>query len=60
MFNENIFGKISPLFQEWSKYRYGVFDEHGYPDDPLYPNFFKIQDRILPTGSYNTPVLGKL
>ena len=25
---------------EWSKYRYGVFEEHGYPGDPKYPAFY--------------------
>lgn len=25
------------LAQEWAKYRWGVFEEHGYKGDPLYP-----------------------
>ncbi|XP_042893169.1 uncharacterized protein LOC122267206 [Penaeus japonicus] len=25
------------LAKEWAKYRWGVFEEHGYKDDPLYP-----------------------
>ena len=25
---------------EWSRLRYGVFPEHGYPGDPLYPMFY--------------------
>ena len=28
---------------EWSKFRYGVFEEHGYPGDPLYPMFYSKQ-----------------
>ena len=25
---------------EWSRFRYGVFSEHGYPGDALYPVFY--------------------
>ncbi len=25
---------------EWSKFRYGVFEEYGYPGDPVYPLFY--------------------
>ena len=25
---------------EWSQFRYGVFSEHGYPGDALYPVFY--------------------
>ena len=25
---------------EWSKFRYGVFEEFGYPGDPIYPMFY--------------------
>ena len=31
-------GKV--LAGEWLKFRYGVFEEHGYVDDPLYPHAF--------------------
>lgn len=36
--------------QEWAKFRYGIFDEFGFAQDPLYPSFFKVQDQIFPTG----------
>lgn len=28
------------LAREWAKYRYGVFDEIGYFDDPVYPSCY--------------------
>ena len=28
------------LLSNWAKYRYGVFDEHGFPGDKLYPLFW--------------------
>ncbi|TRY61771.1 hypothetical protein TCAL_12265 [Tigriopus californicus] len=43
---------------EWSKLRYGVFDEYGFVDDPLYPNYYKVQGAIIPTGTSNVPVSG--
>merc|ERR1719471_2347151 len=38
--------KINKMDEEvlkWSKFRYGVFEEHGYPGDPLYPMFYSKQ-----------------
>lgn len=29
------------LVAEWVKFRWGVFEERGYPDDPLYPPTFR-------------------
>ncbi|CAL4066566.1 unnamed protein product, partial [Meganyctiphanes norvegica] len=29
------------LLGEWVKYRWGVFDEHGYEGDPLFPDTFR-------------------
>ena len=38
---EEDFGPSGHVFvHEWSKFRYGVFEEHGYPGDPLYPMFY--------------------
>ena len=38
---EEDFGPYGHVFvHEWSKFRYGVFEEHGYPGDPLYPMFY--------------------
>ena len=31
-------GKV--FVQEWSKFRYGVFEEYGYPGDNVYPLFY--------------------
>ncbi|XP_042859413.1 calcium-activated chloride channel regulator 1-like [Penaeus japonicus] len=28
------------MAQEWLKYRYGVFEEHGYPGDERYPHAY--------------------
>ena len=39
-----MFGPPGQVFlYEWSKLRYGVFEEHGYPGDPLYPMFYSKQ-----------------
>ncbi|CAG0880254.1 unnamed protein product, partial [Cyprideis torosa] len=50
--------------KEWTKYRYGVFDELGYAGDLLYPAFFKAHtpDRSIdgvPTACTNSPVQGQ-
>ena len=40
----SVFGPPGQVFlYEWSKFRYGVFEEHGYPGDPLYPMFYSKQ-----------------
>ena len=33
-----LIGKV--FVQEWSKLRYGVFEEYGYPGDTVYPLFY--------------------
>ena len=41
---DSVFGPSGQVFlYEWSKYKYGVFEEHGYPGDPLYPMFYSKQ-----------------
>ena len=51
MDNSSVFGPSGQVFlYEWSKFRYGVFEEHGYPGDPLYPMFYK-QEMFTPSGS---------
>ena len=46
------FGNPAKLFvNEWSKLRYGIFDETGYTDDLLYPSYFYSKGEILPTGN---------
>ena len=49
-------GKL--FVKEWAKFRYGVFDDHGFAGDSLYPNFYKVQGKFLPTGTSNTLVKG--
>ena len=35
------FGPYSKIFvHEWAKFRYGVFEEYGYPGDERYPLFY--------------------
>ncbi|XP_042227320.1 calcium-activated chloride channel regulator 1-like, partial [Homarus americanus] len=47
------------LVQEWAKYRWGVFEEYGHPDDPLYPAFHRTATHAhTPTGCSNIPVHG--
>ena len=41
---DSVFGPPGQVFvYEWSKLRYGVFSEHGYPGDSLYPMFYHKQ-----------------
>ena len=49
-------GKL--LAREWAKLRYGVFDEHGFADDPLYPAYHQVGDLVLPTATTNAMVRG--
>eukprot|EP00095_Tigriopus_kingsejongensis_P007258 maker-scaffold286_size222086-snap-gene-1.22 protein:Tk07258 transcript:maker-scaffold286_size222086-snap-gene-1.22-mRNA-1 annotation:"hypothetical protein DAPPUDRAFT_255495" len=36
-----LYGSPERLFvHEWAKFRYGVFEEHGYPGDEQYPMFY--------------------
>ena len=49
----DIFGPLGQVFvHEWAKYRYGVFEEFGYPGDEKYPLFYyKVQ--WTPSGQEN-------
>jgi hypothetical protein len=49
-------GKL--LAREWAKLRYGVFDEHGFAADPLYPAYHQVGDSVLPTATTNAMVRG--
>jgi len=52
-------GNPGKLFlKEWSKYRYGVFDDSGFPGDVLYPAHVSYLDRIYPSGSSNAMLRG--
>ena len=44
--------------KEWAKLRYGVFDEHGYPGDKLYPNYYKVQGQFLHSGTSDSGIKG--
>ena len=47
------------LVHEWAKYRWGVFEEAGYAEDPLYPSFYRRSaDQWAPTGCADTAVAG--
>lgn len=47
------------LVREWAKYRYGVFDEVGYANDPIYPQCYR-QERGAQeaTGCSDAPIVG--
>ena len=40
------------------KFRYGIFEEYGFVQDSMYPNFFYSKGNMLPTGTSNIQ-LGK-
>ena len=54
----SIFRRFSTFFpgnifvHEWAKLRYGVFEEHGYPGDPLYPMYY-FETTLGPDGLTN-------
>ena len=47
------------LVHEWAKYRWGVFEEAGYAEDPLYPSFYRrTADQWRPAGCSDAAVAG--
>ena len=46
------------LVHLWAKYRYGIFDETGFSDDRLYPNFYRKDGNIFPTVAHNGDMTG--
>lgn len=49
------------MVQQWSQFRYGVFEEHGYPGDDLLPYFYRHPDGYdAVTSSNNTFINGDL
>lgn len=49
------------MVQEWSKFKYGVFEEHGYPDDDVLPYFYRHPDGYDALSSSNdTEIQGTL
>ena len=55
------FGDPSRVFvHEWSKLRYGIFDQHGFPNDPVYPAYFKLGlNDVVPTGTSDVRLSGR-
>lgn len=43
------------LVREWAKYRYGVFDERGFANDPIYPQCYRAE-RWQTTGCSDAPI----
>lgn len=49
------------IVQEWSKFRYGVFEEHGYPGDDVLTYFYRHPDGYDALSSSNdTEIAGEL
>lgn len=53
---------------EWTKFRYGVFEEIGFENDPIYPTAYPVErrgsrrnrgdDELEPTACTNSPLHG--
>ena len=41
-------------FQEWNRYRYGVFPEIGFKNDPLYPFYWQVGPQKVKNEGCNT------
>ncbi len=41
-------------FQEWIKYRYGVFPEVGFANDPKFPEFYQKGPELVKNEGCNT------
>ena len=41
-------------FQEWNRYRYGVFPEIGFKNDPLYPYYWQVGPQKVKNEGCNT------
>ena len=57
LFSENDFSSLFSgvrTFQEWIKYRYGVFPETGFPGDALYPEFYHVGPAMRKNEGCNT------
>ncbi|XP_037083627.1 calcium-activated chloride channel regulator 4A-like [Pollicipes pollicipes] len=49
------------LVHEWAKYRWGVFEEFGYAEDPLYPSFYQqTAGQWRPSGCSDGAVAGSV
>ncbi|CAG7818395.1 unnamed protein product [Allacma fusca] len=43
---------------EWAKYRYGIFEEIGFTNDPIYPVNYTENNERKPTACSNSPLRG--
>ena len=54
------YGDPAKLFvKEWAKLRYGIFEERGYANDLLFPNYYHANGEIYPTITANDRVKGE-
>ena len=54
-----VYGDPAKVFvHEWAKFRYGIFDEFGFSGDDLYPNYYKVDGQMVPTGSSDLLIKG--
>ena len=44
-------------FQAWMRYRYGVFSEVGFPNDPMYPAYYSVGPETRKNEGCNTTFL---
>ena len=52
--NQNITDRQARQFvHEWSKFRYGIFDESGFAGDSVYPGYYRRDGKPLPAVSHN-------
>ncbi|KAI9554892.1 hypothetical protein GHT06_020170 [Daphnia sinensis] len=57
----NLKVRAKGLVQQWAQLRYGVFEEHGYPNDELLPYFYRHPDGYdAVTSSNDTEIKGTL
>ena len=52
------FSVVKEIVAEYIKYEFGVFDEHGYSDSLIYPDFIKRKSNIMPNSCTNQPIRG--
>ena len=67
-YSKDLFGPHRNIFvHEWSKLRYGVFEEYGYPGDKQYPLFYYeerfvdggIEYELMPNFCTDIPIKGR-
>ncbi|XP_057379893.1 calcium-activated chloride channel regulator 1-like isoform X2 [Daphnia carinata] len=58
---DNLKVQAKGLVQQWAQFRYGVFEEHGYPNDKLLPYFYRHPNGYdAVTSSNDTEIKGSL